>query len=146
MIRIMIVVSVAQSCLTLCGPMDCSTPGFPVLHPLLELAQTQVYWVGAAIQPSHALPPSSLFAFNLSQFPVSQLLNNNELLLANVAFMSFLTHKLGTVIIVALAVFSRNSPGRVCASSVCSLYFFSSASFLERSLSCLSKSILQTVL
>ena len=35
--------SVTQSCLTLCGPMDCSTPGFPVHHQLLELAQTHVH-------------------------------------------------------------------------------------------------------
>ena len=38
--------SVAKSCLTLCDPMDCSLPGFPVLHYLLELAQTHVHWVG----------------------------------------------------------------------------------------------------
>ena len=49
--------SVAQSCLTLCDPMDCSTPGFPVLHHLLELAQTHVHWVGYAIQPSHKSTP-----------------------------------------------------------------------------------------
>ena len=54
--------SVVQSCLTLCDPMDCSTPGFPVLHHLLELAQTHVHQVSDAIQPSHPLlspsPPS----------------------------------------------------------------------------------------
>ena len=44
--------SVAQSCPTLCNPMDCSTSGFPVHHQLLELAQTHVHWVGNAIQPS----------------------------------------------------------------------------------------------
>ena len=47
--------SVAQSCPTLCDAMDCSTPGFPVHHQLLELAQTQVHLVGDAIQPSHPL-------------------------------------------------------------------------------------------
>ena len=45
--------SVAQSCPTLCNPMDCSTPGFPVLHYLPELAQTHVHRVSDAIQPSH---------------------------------------------------------------------------------------------
>ena len=45
--------SVAQSCLTLCNPMDCSMPGFPVHHQLPELAQTHVLQVGDAIQPSH---------------------------------------------------------------------------------------------
>ena len=59
--------SVTQLCLTLCDPMDWSTPGFPVLHQLPELAQTHVHWVGDAIQPSHPLPPPSPPAFNLSQ-------------------------------------------------------------------------------
>ena len=59
--------SVAQSCLTLCNPMDCSTPGFPVHHQLAELAQTRVHWVGDAIQPSHPLSSLSLPAFSLSQ-------------------------------------------------------------------------------
>ena len=47
--------SATQSCLTLCDPMDCSTPGFPVHHQLLELAPTHVHRVGDAIQPSHPL-------------------------------------------------------------------------------------------
>ena len=59
--------SVAQPYLTLCEPMDCNTPGFPVHHQLLELAQTHVHWVGDAIQPSHPLSSPSLPAFNLSQ-------------------------------------------------------------------------------
>ena len=50
---------VTQLCLTLCDPMDCNTPGFPVLHYLLELAQIHVHWVGDAIQPSHPLSPPS---------------------------------------------------------------------------------------
>ena len=59
--------SVAPLCLTLCDPMNCSTPGFPVLHHLLELAQTHVHWVGDAIQPSHPLSPPFPPALNLSQ-------------------------------------------------------------------------------
>ena len=59
--------SVAKSCLSLCDPMDCSTPGFPVLHYLLELAQTGVHRVSDAIQTSHPLSSPSLPAFNLSQ-------------------------------------------------------------------------------
>ena len=47
----------AKSCLTLCDPMDCSTPGFPVLHHLLEAATTYVHRVSDAIQPSHPLSP-----------------------------------------------------------------------------------------
>ena len=47
--------SVAQSCPTLCNPMNHSTPGLPVHHQLLELAQTHVHRVGDAIQPSHPL-------------------------------------------------------------------------------------------
>ena len=59
--------SVAQSCLTLCDPMDCSTPAFPVHHHLLELTQTHVHQVIDAIQPSHPLSSPSPPAFNLSQ-------------------------------------------------------------------------------
>ena len=59
--------SVTQSCPTLCHPMDCSTPGFPVLHHLPELAQTIVHAVDHAIQPSHPLSSPSPPAFNLSQ-------------------------------------------------------------------------------
>ena len=59
--------SVAQSCLTLCDPMDCSTSGFSVLHHIPELAQTHVHQVSDAIQPSHALSSPSLPAVNLSQ-------------------------------------------------------------------------------
>ena len=55
-----------ESCLTFCDPMDCSTPGFPVLHCLLELAQTHAHWVSNAVQPSHPLLPP-LSALNLSQ-------------------------------------------------------------------------------
>ena len=58
---------VAQLCPTLCYPMNCSTPGFPILHCLLEFAQTHVHWVGDAIKPSHPLLPPSPPAFNLSQ-------------------------------------------------------------------------------
>ena len=58
--------SVAQSCPTLCNPIDCSTPGFPV-HQLPELAQTHVHRVDDAIQPSHPLLSPSPPVFNLSQ-------------------------------------------------------------------------------
>ena len=56
--------SVANSSLTLCDPVKCSTPGFPVNHQLPELSQTHVHQVGDAIQPSHLLsspsPPASV--------------------------------------------------------------------------------------
>ena len=56
--------SVTQSCPTLCDPVDCSAPGLPVPHHLLEFAQTHVRWVTDAVPPSHALwfpsPPFSL--------------------------------------------------------------------------------------
>ena len=58
---------VAQSCPTLCDPMDCSMPGFPVHDQLPELAQTHVHWVGDAIQPSHPLLSPSPPTFNPSQ-------------------------------------------------------------------------------
>ena len=50
----------------LCDTMDCSMPGFPVHHPLLELTETHVHWVGDAIQPSHSLSSPSPPTFNLS--------------------------------------------------------------------------------
>ena len=56
-----------QSCSTLCGPMDCSTPGLPVRHQLPELAQTHIHRVGDGIQPSHPLLSPSPPTFNLSQ-------------------------------------------------------------------------------
>ena len=59
--------SVAQSCLIFCDPMDCSTPGFPVHHQLLELSQTHVPWISDTIQPSPPLLSPSFPAFNLSQ-------------------------------------------------------------------------------
>ena len=52
--------SVAQSCLTLCDPMNRSTPGLPVHHQLPEFTQTHVHRVGDAIQPSHPLSSPSL--------------------------------------------------------------------------------------
>ena len=58
---------VTHSCLTLCNPMDYSTPGFPVHHQLPELAQTHVHRGGDAIQPSHPLSSPPPPAFNLSQ-------------------------------------------------------------------------------
>ena len=68
--------SVSKLCLTLCDPMNCSMPGFPVLHYLLEFAQTHVHWVSDAIQSSHSLLPLS-HALDLSQlsgsFPMTQL-------------------------------------------------------------------------
>ena len=59
--------SVTQLCPTLCDPVDLSTPGFPVLHYLLEFAQTHVHWVNNAIQPSRPLPSPSPSALYLSQ-------------------------------------------------------------------------------
>ena len=59
--------SVTQSCLTLCDPMDCSTPGLPVYYQLPEFTQTHVHWVSDTIQPSHPLSSPSPPAFNLFQ-------------------------------------------------------------------------------
>ena len=59
--------SVAQSCLTLCDPMDCSTPDLPVNHQLLEFTKTHIHLVSDTIQPSHPLSSPSPPDFNLSQ-------------------------------------------------------------------------------
>ena len=68
---------VAQSCPTLCNPMDCSTPGLPVHHQLLELAQTPVHRVGDAIQPSHPCCPLPLLP---SVFPSIRIFPNESVL------------------------------------------------------------------
>ena len=84
--------SVAQLCSTLCDLMDCSTPGFPVHHQLQELAQTQIRWVGDAIQPSHPLPSPSP-AFNLSpsdSFPMGQFFASGSQSIGSVASASVL--------------------------------------------------------
>ena len=56
-LTLLLLLLIAQSCLTLCDPVDYSTPGFPVLHHLPEFAQIPVHWVGDAIQPSRPLLP-----------------------------------------------------------------------------------------
>ena len=59
--------SVPQVCLTLCNPMNCSTPGLPIHHQLPQITHTHVHQVCDAIQPSHPLSSPSPLAFNLSQ-------------------------------------------------------------------------------
>ena len=59
--------SLAQSCPTLCDPMDCSMLGVPVCHQLPEFTQSHVHWVSDAIQPSHPLSSPSSPTFNHSQ-------------------------------------------------------------------------------
>ena len=59
--------SVIQLCPTLCDPMDCCMPSFPIYHQLLELAQTHIHLVGDAIQPSPPLSSPSPPTFTLSQ-------------------------------------------------------------------------------
>ena len=67
--------SVAQSCLTLCDPMDCSMPGLPAHHQLPELTQTHVHRVGDAIQPSYPLsspsPPTTPDSFYSGSNPIA---------------------------------------------------------------------------
>ena len=69
--------SVTKSCPTLCDPIYCSRPGFPVLHSLPEFAQIHVHWVGDAIQPSHPLLPLLLLP---SIFPSIRVLSNESVL------------------------------------------------------------------
>ena len=71
----MVFCSVTKSCLTLCNPMDCNPPGFPVLHPLPEFAQTQAHRVGDAIQSSHPLSTVLLLP---SIFPSIRVFSNES--------------------------------------------------------------------
>ena len=70
--------SVSNLCLTLCNPMDCSLPGFPALHCLLEFSHTYVHWVGDAIQPSHPLLSASPPALNISQHQGTEIISKNK--------------------------------------------------------------------
>ena len=70
--------SVAQSCPTLCDPMDCSTPGFPVPYYLPKFAQTHIHWVGDAMDPTililcHPLLLLPSIFLSIRSFPVSHL-------------------------------------------------------------------------
>ena len=71
--------AVIQSCPTLCNPVDCRTPGFPVHHQLPKLAQTHVHQVGDAIQPSHPVVPFS-FCLLPSIFPSIRVFSNESVL------------------------------------------------------------------
>ena len=85
--------SVAQSCQTLCDPMVCSRPGFPVHHQLLELAQTHVHWIDDAVQPSHPLlPPLSCSRFfpASGSFPMSWLFASGKVSEFQLQHQSFL--------------------------------------------------------
>ena len=74
--------SVTQWCLTLCDPKDCSMPGFPVLHHLLEFAQIHVHWVGDTLQPSHPLLSPCPLCFQsfpeLGCFPMNRLFASGD--------------------------------------------------------------------
>ena len=74
---IILFTSVAQSCLTLCNPMDCSRPGFPVHHQLPEFTQAHVHWVSDAIQLPR--PLSSLLLLP-SIFPSIRVFSNESVL------------------------------------------------------------------
>ena len=72
--------SVAQSCLTLCDPMDSSMPGFSVYYQLLELAQTHVHGISDAIQPCHPLPSPCPLLFLPSIFSNIRVSSNESVL------------------------------------------------------------------
>ena len=82
--------SVAQSCPTLCDPMNRSTPGLPVHHQVLESTQTHVHCVGDAIQASHPLSSPSPPALNISQH--QGLLNESALQIRWPKYWSFSFH------------------------------------------------------
>ena len=83
--------SVAQSCLTPCDPMDCSTTGLPVHRQLPEFPQTTVHQVGDAIQPSHSLssPPPPVFNVSLQSFPIRVFFSESALLIMWPKYWSF---------------------------------------------------------
>jgi len=70
-----IICSVSQSCPTLCNPMDCSTPGFPVPHHLPEFTQVHVHWIRGAVQSSH---PLMLFSPSALSLPSIRVFSNES--------------------------------------------------------------------
>ena len=79
--RLILLLSVAKSCLILCNAMDCSTLGFLVLHFLPEFAQTHVHWANETIQPSPPIsPPSSALSFSQPRglFPMTHLFASGD--------------------------------------------------------------------
>ena len=78
--------SVTQSCLTLCDPMNHSTPGFPVHHQLLEFTQAHVHWAGDATQPSHPLIP---FSSCPQSFPASGCFQMSQLFASVARLLEF---------------------------------------------------------
>ena len=89
--------SVAQSCPTLCNPINRSTPGLPVHHQLLEFTQTHVHWVSDAIQPSHPRsspsPPAPQSLPASESFPISQFFTSGGQSIGVSALASFLPKK-----------------------------------------------------
>ena len=82
--------SVAQLCPTLCDPMDCIMPGFPVYYQFRELTQTHVHWVSDAIQPSHPLSSHFPPSFSLSgSFSIRIFPNESVLLIRWPKYWSF---------------------------------------------------------
>ena len=81
--------SVAQSCPTLCDPMNRSTPGLPVHHQLPEFTETHVHWVSDAIQPSHPLSSPSPLAPNPSHLPQFSKLKNRPLKMDSIVVLKF---------------------------------------------------------
>ena len=122
----------AQSCLTLCDPKDCSMPGLPVYHQLLELAQTHVHQVGNAIHPSHRV--LSLFppAFNLSQHQglfqgVSSSYQVSKVLELHLQHQSFNEHpgRISLRLIGLISLQSRGLPRVLSNTTVQKHHFFS---------------------
>ena len=97
--------SVAQSCPTLCYPMNCSTPGLPVHHQLPEFNQTHVHRVSDAIQPSHPLSSPSPPAPNPSQHQSTKLYHYKVFAFCNDLFRSYLN---GLVVFPTFFNFSLN--------------------------------------
>ena len=130
--------SVAKSCLILCDPKNCSTPGFPVLHHLPEFAQTHVHWVSDAIQPSHLLSPlfpSCLQSFPASgSFPMSQLFSSGGQSIGASASASVLPMNIQGWFLLGLTglifLLSKRLPRVFSSTTVWKYQFFSAQPFL----------------
>ena len=110
--------SVTQSCLTLCDPMNCSTPGLPVHHQLLEFTQMDVHQVGDALQPSHPLLSPSPPAPNPSQHQsLFQWVNSSSFFFLLLFFKFYFIFKLYIIVLVLPNIKMNPPPVYMCSPS-----------------------------
>ena len=128
--------SVTKSYPTPCNPIDCSMPGFPVLHCLLEFPQTHVHWVDDAIQPSRPLSTPSPLILNLSypsgSFPIRQIFaSGSQIIGASASVLPMnIQYWFPLVLIGSISLLSKGLSGVFSITRIWKHQFFSAPSFI----------------